>query len=500
MKQRIAKMLTLVHWFMGTTKAYVVALVLLCVQSIWLIFSAIYPLPFDEYYHVGIIKIYAQQWSPFISAQPTSASLYGDITRVPSYLYHYLMSFPYRFFDVFIEGEVVLVILMRLINLAFVVGAIILFRKLFLRAGISQRVVNVAVLFFVITPITPFLAAHVNYDNLMLLLTPVVLGAGYEMYKNKKLDTISLAIFFNIGVLTVMVKNSFLPIFAGLAILLFVRVLRTRKKDTLRDISKSWRPLSWAKKVIIVVALLLSVGLVAERYGYNIVTYRSLWPRCERIQSDDTCKHFMPWYRNYQNKLSTPTEKLYGNPLSFTQHWVSKMTRGYFAIFSHTPTNVLVWYEPFGPIVVRPLTPLPVVVASVTLVISFAALAINRNKLWKNDFMRLTLIIATGHLLFLWAFNYQGYLSLGIAQAIQARYTYPLMLLIIVLLITSWNYFKVNTHWKTTAFLVVFFCYAWGGGVSGWIIRSDNLWYWQSSIVSGVNQQTQELLKRVVPH
>lgn len=497
---KVSSLLNFVYDKLSSTKVFILALTLLVFQSAWLVFSAIYPLPFDEYYHVGLIKMYAQQWSPFITEQSEAASLYGDITRAPSYLYHYLMSFPYRIFDIFIDSETILIILMRIINVAFVVIAIILFRNLFLKAGISKRLINVAVLFFVITPIVPFLAAHVNYDNLMLLLTPIVVGSAYAMYRNKRLDAVNLAIFLSVGAATVMVKNSFLPILAGLGIGTIACVALSEKNNILKGLLTSWQPLAVVRKILIITAVIASLLIVGERYGYNIIRYKSLWPRCEAVQSEEVCKNYMPWYRNNQDRQNPIEDATFGNPISFTQHWVSKMTRGYFAIFSHTPTKVLVWYEPFGPIVLRSLMPVPIVTAIVSVGASLGMVVINAKKIFANKFWQLMGFVAAGYLLFLWNYNYLGYLDSGYAQGIQARYTYPVLLPGILLLCASWSFIKLRDVHKSALIIAIFLVFLWGGGIAGWIIRSDSLWYWQNSYVESINQKTQSILKKVIWH
>jgi hypothetical protein len=500
MLQKIRTLIERLYLSLGNLKVFIGAIVLLVAQSLWLVFSAIYPLPFDEYYHIGIIQIYARQWSPFISQQSAEASLYGDITRYPSYLYHYLMSFPYRFFDVFIDSETILIILMRLINVAFVVGAIILFRKLFLKAGISKRIINVTVLFFVVTPIVPFLAAHVNYDNLMLLLTSVVLYFAYKVYVSKPIDVSSLAWFFSVGLINILVKNSFLPIFVALFLILTYRLLREYKTKLFSQFAGGYKKIGSYTKLAIVLAVLLSSVLFVERYGYNLAKYHTLWPKCNVVQSDKVCQNFMPWYRNSQNKLHPPLEVRYGNPISFSQHWVSKISRGYFAIFSHTPTNVLKWYEPFGPIVLRALLPIPITVA-ITVVSAGLIILITKLKyIWQNNFIRLSLALMTAQLITLWLFNYRTYLDLGVAQAIQARYMYPLLLVSMLVLAFSYNQLNITKNVKIILFLAVFSIYAWGGGVAGWVIRSDSLWYWQNPTVESINTSTQNVLKKVIWH
>lgn len=409
------------------------------------------------------------------------------------------MSYPYRFFDLLIDSEETLIILMRLLNIAMVIAGIILFRQVFLKAKTSKRVINLSVIFFVITPIVPFLAAHVNYDNLMFMLAPIVLGSTYNMYKNQRVDLVNLVAFISIGAFTILIKNSFLPIFVGLGLVVGVVGYKSRTK-LFTDITHEWKLLNKAKKVGLILLAIASITLTIERYGYNVIVYKSLWPKCDIVQNEQVCRNYMPWYRNNQNKLNSPNDDKYANPASYTQHWISKMTRGFFAIFSHTPTNVISWHEPFGPIVLRPIMPLPIVVASLAFPFGIVLVLINRRKILNNDLLKIVIFIIVWHIFILLALNYRSYLNLGYAQAIQARYTYPLILPGTIVCIAAGSFLKINKQNKILLASLVLLAYALGGGVSGWIIRSDNLWYWQQRHVILINNKAQNLLEKTTIH
>ncbi|MGZ6005513.1 MAG: hypothetical protein ACXWLH_05205, partial [Candidatus Saccharimonadales bacterium] len=107
--------------FLGSNVFSWIVIGLFAAQATWIAFSALFPMPFDEYYHFGIIKIYAHQLNPIITTQPQEANIYGDITRMSSYLFHYLMSFPYRLIAEFASSVTIQVIFLRLINVAMVV-------------------------------------------------------------------------------------------------------------------------------------------------------------------------------------------------------------------------------------------------------------------------------------------------------------------------------------------------------------------------------------------
>ena len=85
--------------FLGSRIFFAGILTVFVLQALWFALSALYPMAFDEEVHFGIINIYAHQWSPFLAGQPAGADSFGAIARDPSYLFHYLMSFPYRLLE-----------------------------------------------------------------------------------------------------------------------------------------------------------------------------------------------------------------------------------------------------------------------------------------------------------------------------------------------------------------------------------------------------------------
>ncbi len=493
------KILTFTRLIYGTLEKKVVfyfAVILLGLQSFWLSLSAVYPLPFDEYMHVGITRLYASHWSPFLTSQPASASLYGDITRDPSYLYHYLMSFPYRLLDVFISNQTFLIISMRLLNVTFVCIGLFFFRKLLLKWGISKRITHVALLIFVCTPIVPLLAAHNNYDNLLFLLIPLFLLIVTKLILKEGNLIVNLSLYFSLGFIASLVKYTFIPMFAIVSLYLFALYIKRRDGISLKA---EWRKLN-SKLILfgLLLMLVISFGLFIERPVANIISYHSISPKCEDVQSIEVCKDFMPWARNQENLKNKSAEKLYGNPISFTQHWVTKSMRGFFAIFSHTPTQVVSNKEPFGPIVLKPLLPLPIAIAYLVLLLGISAVVLQFKKIWTDQFLRFSLVLSSGYLSVLWLFNYQGYLKLGVAQAIQARYTLPILIIVYVLIAWSVNQTFKSENIKTALLILVFVAYCWGGGIAGYLIWADQNWYWQNTTVININKRIQNILRYVV--
>ncbi len=478
---------------------FIATILALLSQSLWITFTAIYPLPFDEYFHLGIIKIYASQWSPIITSQMPDASILGDVTRQPSYLYHYIFSFPYRLLNLFSNDQAFIIISLRIINVAMVCLALVLFRRLLINWGLPKRLVHFVLMLFVLTPIVPFLAAHINYDNLILVLAPLLFMFATRLIKNSQQLAINLVCLVTLGMAASLVKVYFLPIFAVTFIYTFIVLGKRHGTKILSVLKSSWK--NTRKGVGLVFTLLLFVVisvLFVERTGINFARYQTVEPDCAQVQTEEVCSHYMPWQRNKNNETNKPSDLLYGNPASYGQHWVSKMARGYFAIFSHTPTKVISLAEPFGPIVLRPILPIPISLAVVIFVSGFALLILEFKKIWGSSYLRYSIILCGSYLLILFAFNYMSYRSIGAAQAIQARYTYPLLILIFTLIAAAFNYAINDRQLKVSLAFVVLLLYLQGGGILGYLIRSDSDWYWQDRTVILINQNTQDILKRII--
>lgn len=314
-------------------------ILLFVVQALWIVFSGRYPMAFDEDFHVGIIKLYAHHISPFWSGQPEGADAFGAIARDPSYLYHLLMSLPYRLVAAISGSPMVQVISLRIINVGLFSAGLVLFRKLLLKTGTSRAIAHLALLVLVLVPVSPLLAAQINYDNLLMPLTALALMAALNVYRGmakKSLGLPALFVWLILCLATSLVKYAFIPIFA--ATVVFVLVAAMTKY---RNFSGAWRAFAngWhyaGKKlmVLLVILLLLSGGLFVERYGINTVRYHNPIVDCGPVLGYEHCKHYPPWIRNYRmahSKHNNGAEET--SPLSFTQHWFYGMWfRSVFAV------------------------------------------------------------------------------------------------------------------------------------------------------------------------
>ena len=165
---RIMRLLT-------SSKVFWIVCVFFVIEAIWIAVTGAFPMAFDEQFHLGIIKIYAHHVSPFLTHQPSNADEFGAVFRDPSYLYQYIMSFPYRLINLFIHTQTAQIIALRFINIALFISSLPIFRRLLVRSKLSPALINVLFMVFVLVPVVPLLAAQINYDNLFMPLVATAL-------------------------------------------------------------------------------------------------------------------------------------------------------------------------------------------------------------------------------------------------------------------------------------------------------------------------------------
>lgn len=160
---------------MSSEKTFWLIVGLFLFEALWLAFSGRYPMAFDEDFHLGIIKIYAYHLSPFWGSQPVINDTFGAVNRDPSFLYQYIMSFPYRFIQLFTKDQTIIVIFLRIINVALFALSLPIFRRLLQKTGASKQIIHAALLLFILIPVVPLLAAQINYDNLFIPLSALTI-------------------------------------------------------------------------------------------------------------------------------------------------------------------------------------------------------------------------------------------------------------------------------------------------------------------------------------
>jgi hypothetical protein len=485
----------LIH-FIGSKKFFWIITAFFVIEAAWLACSALYPMAFDEDFHFGLIKLYAHHVSPFWTDHPAGGDAFGALTRDPSYLYHYLMSFPYRLISSFTDNQTVQVMLLRFINIGFATYGLILYRKLLLKTKASTTLVNLSLLIFVLVPILPYLAGQINYDNLLLPLTAGSLLLALklrESFKKNILDIKTLLILVTLLLITSLVKYAFLPIFVAIAVYLLIGAHKTYKhpKGLSRAVSNGAQKLRPLVLIGLTIPVLLSGMLFIERYGINLARYHAPVANCSDVLDFDHCKSYGPWIRDYYLTQSKGAAHL--SALAFNNDWFHGMWfRSFFAISG--PSN---GFHNSGPLTWPAIG--TIIFASVGIVafIFTSRRIFNR---YNSSVLWLLLGSSLFYVFILWLQNYQMYQQTGRAVAINGRYLLPIVPVAVLLTTLGFNEaLKARTWLKLTLGATVLICFVWGGGALTWILRSQDSWHWPNSPLAGTNRFIQRDVGPYVP-
>lgn len=467
--------------FLESLSFFYITIALFCIGAGWIAVGSLYPMAFDEEFHYGLIKIYATSLLPYSIQHTTDMAQFGAATGDASYLFHYLMSYPYRILAGVGLPDMAIIILLRFINIAFVVAALVVFRKVLREARLSGAVANITLLLVTLIPIFPLLAAHINYDNLLLLIiawcvlcivriTSVVRsGMSFPLGQS-----VQLAVAVLIGM---SVKYAFLPIALGMFIwILWLLVLGYRMhKQTVSSQTKSlrarWKSQSNRKRKLMIAAVVLSL-FFASHYITNMLSYGSPIPSCERVFSESECTAYGPWNRN-KNMEARKSESFEPMPYAnyMAAEWFPGMTqRLMFAVAGKTndfqtklPLPVLVYMY---------------VIASCVGAICFIVQVVRKKGNWFGAFALLLAVIYSGVLSFQ---LYGDYVDTAEPVAINGRYLIPLLPLVGAAMIQAIStvFHRIDRRMLTIAavvFLLVLIPA--GAGIGTYIVQSEPHWFW----------------------
>ena len=487
-----------IYRFLSSPKFFWIVLGLFVFQAVWIALSALYPMAFDEAYHFETTSIYAEQWSPFLDEYPDEAEGLAAVHRYPSYFFHYLLSFPLRIVQTLTDSQTAQIIFLRMLNIGMVAGGIILFGRLFRRVGVSSALTNVGLLFFTLIPIFPLLAAHINYDNLLLLLIPWMLLLTHSIFiefKQQNIPLKSLLLLATLVLISAIVKYAMLPIV--LMITLFtvglmawhLRSLNWQEATSkLRD---GWRGLSKSLQILLPLIFLISGVLAFERYGVNLIQYNALVPACDDVISFEECMEFGPFARGQAYRADTDPD-FSPSRIEHTQTWFGGMWyRTLFMINGNVPEDTYQNYPP-----------LPIMAVGFSAIFLLGTFAIVRY--WRllfagkpfNIMLLATTLFYSGILI---QRNYDSYAEVGRTAALNGRYlllVFPLLIILMSLGVSM--LFGDRLKLKVAAVGVSFVLLLQGGGLISFVVQSSDTWYWPEPTVQYINEATQSAIKPLI--
>ena len=490
--------------FLSSPLFFWLVVLLFVVQAGWIALCARFPQAFDEQFHFGVIQIYSHHLSPFLNSQPVNADQYGAIYRDPSYLYHYLLSFPYRLLSHVTQSTTAQVITLRLLNIAFFVSGLVLFRKVLRYAKVSEALINVSLAFLVLTPVMPLLASQINYDNLLFPMAGIALLFTLKIIeivrKGGNIAWNLLAYLLLVGILGSLVKYAFIPIVGALIGMIIFEYIRSNKRKSWWQGLHSWvrRPTS----LLLILALLLSLGLFWQRFGVNTLRYHTPIPECNQVLNMQRCQSYSPWARNYMFEQMHITLKL-NNDLTYPFVWLyHSMGELVFTISSNYNQFGTIDYHVGSQLILIEIIAWSVFAAGLLLGLRYI------RWLWAQPVLRLFLLVIMIYVALLGARNMHDYLHTGIPVAIHGRYLLPVLPLIYLIIalvckrgLDAWHaggHDAITRKAIVTAVMGTLLLVE-GGGFVTYILRSDPSWFWpQNTKVQHANDKVRKVLKPFV--
>ena len=477
--------------FLGSNKFLWIVILLFFLEATWLAFTANHGVLFDEKYHYQLIKLYAHQFSPFLSSQPTSLDANGALIAEPSFFYHFIMSFPYRIFHFFNNNDLANIVFLRMIGISFVASGFVLFQKLLLRANFSGAYSNLILLFTILIPTVPAVSGTIDYDALVF---PIVAGTLLlatdlirELKNSNRVNLSKLALLFGICMIGSVTKYAFLPIF--LAITLFISIyiliaLVYNHKEVFSNTLKKIHSLKSKAGILSLIFLVVGSGLFIGRYAFNKVKYGAFIPSCSEVLNVNRCSKDILWVRN---ETLSKSQKLHPAPIkstmSYTIDWSKIMYHQLFSISNETK-EVFIIAE----------------VAKVMFVISFLLFLVYLREIIGQSYaLKLMIFTSILYLATLWWTNYHSYKENAAEIAINARYLFPISIISIAALGSGWTYFLKRLRYTKMVFVAAMFllCLE-GGGISGYILTNGGPGFWNNNKVIEMNTKARNVLKHII--
>lgn len=488
------------HWLrqlLSSSVFTVVVLSFFVFQALWISFSAAYPQAFDEHFHFGLIKLYSHYSLPFLTHQPPGGNAFGAVARDPSFLYHYILSWPYRLISAITDNQIAQIITLRLINVALFTLALWLFHKLLRGVGLSKALANLCIFFVTFIPIAPQLAGQLNYDNMLLPLTALalLLSLGVlDHIKARRLQILPILSLIAVCLTASLVKYEFLPIFAVIGIYLLVSLLyayRGQWSKVWGQLLASLQKTSRVSSIAVATLCVLLLGMFVQRDVVNLLKYHDVVPDCGKILSVSECRQYYVWDHDYveHNNVVNGVTHFNPNPLRYLGEWFYWMWYRSFFVKSG-PENSYANYPPL---------PLPAAAFLVFSLIAVYALIRQWRKLWRSSYLRFFSIIVISYVLVLMVQGYFKYKETAVLELMNGRYLLPIMFVSLAVVgFALQETFHSFTKAKAILAAVLIICFVQGGGVFGFILRSDNSWYWKNQTVQQVNHGTQRVLSPVI--
>lgn len=473
-KRRARSFYNLIVQICGSKYFFIFLICLIAAQGLWFALTFM-PGIFDEKQHFDFINMYTEHISPFISKQDTRWDSLGEITRSPSYLFYYLMSWPLRAVKLVSDSYFIQVFSLRLIMLSIFVVGIFLYRKLIIRVSNSRALAHLALLLVVLTPAYASFAGAINYDLAIFALVPFILLNLLDILQAKKPDLGKITIVIALGMAACLIKFSFLPIFVASVLYIMYDLWLKHGKKVLSAISFSWRKLSLIAQIAIATSLIFSSLLFIERPVASVLKYQRVVPPCTKILSEERCLKNYTAARSIKFRRNKPNDFKPVNPGKyFLKNWSSGQIHMEVRVVSGTQA-------------------LPVLMMAyhTATVVGLALILIYLRDFLRDKRYRVLLIISGTYIVALFAENYAAYMRLGQPVAITARYLLPVVpILLYFMLLASKRMLahRLPNVLASLALLIPFVIVTQGGSVATHQLTVPD-YRWSNKTMRNINKR-----------
>lgn len=416
--------------WLGSAWTFRLMALVFAAEAGWQALTSPFPMTYDEAYHFGLIKFFGQHPNPLITSQSPDTYRLGAIVQNPSFLYHYLMSFPYRLISLFTHTPELQLISLRLINVALAVGGLLIMRRLLKSLKVSDALTNLLVLMVAFTPIFTVLSGQLNYDNLFIPAATACIYMALSFLRQLDGKVFNIGTFMallSLCLFTSLIKFAFLPIFVAIAALVGWGIYSRRgSAGTLKASAlKSWKRLGLHAKVLLIGACVVGGFMFLRIYGVNLVRYHNPAPQCDQVLNVQDCKHYYSWDLNYQIKAYSAAHHIHRvNVLRYDGYW--------FLVVTFEPFSVLTPFQGH----IYAFTAYLIIVGLLG-VGALLCTVMDFRHIWQNRELRTLLLICAFYIVCLWARNYHDYVQLSWPRAIHGRYLLPILICLYLLLATG---------------------------------------------------------------
>lgn len=472
---------------LSSRKFFWAVVLLFIVQSLWIAFSFKFPLIYDEGFHFGIIKIFTNHWWPVIYDQPIAYDVYRDFASEGSKLFHFILSFPARLFDWLSLSQPVQIVLFRVMNIAMVAVGLIYYDKLFKKLHIKQIYTNLALLILVMLPMTTFVAATINYDNALFLITPIIMSLLINIYRSKEVDAKSLIALVVVGMVASLIKFTYLAIFATLILIVGYILVCRHGKSLHKSFMVSVMKIKAKILFVMVVGSVVLTVLFIQTYVVNIIQYGTPRPACMDTLGAERCMANSVTRRNVRYLEAKDVNLQLDN----TEDVSLGIIDGYYDMLNVTGVGEIGKYSQGTPLFNSILFTLSVL-GLLTMLYAWRSLELTRE-------IKMIFLVIVVYVVLMLGKNVSIYYKYSEFFATQPRYLIIFAPIILVLIVMSVGFVtRRHRQLRLLTLLAIILLFSQGGGIVSSLLASQDNWYWDNEYVIKANHAAKEILQSLV--